>query len=379
MKECDLVMKGGISSGIVYPKAVGILSKDYVFKNIGGASAGAIAAAFTAAAEYQRQNSNSKKGFKLLNKDLPEQIGNDLLSLFQPHEKHSKVFKILVDYISRDKPNKFWFITKNIFHLRKFYRLPETLLKTNFGLCSGLTNNHQSTKGLTDWLNYWLEKTAGRLNHGKLPDRPLTFGDLKAQGIKLKVITTNVSTQQSTPLPFLISCHAKLKDLKNLLPSNLVKYLVNQHNSTSNQTIFNDDYLVRIPKGDEMPVLMAVRMSLSFPVLLAAFPIYQVDRSRRLLDDDDYKVPRLCWYSDGGITSNFPIHLFDNMFPSRPTFGISLDKYHEHRQESDEDNKMSVPGKNRVYLPTNANQGKTIPINTIKSFSSFLGSIFSLS
>ena len=52
---CDLVMKGGIASGVVYPKAIAELSHHYRFQSIGGTSAGAIAAAVTAAAEYQRR------------------------------------------------------------------------------------------------------------------------------------------------------------------------------------------------------------------------------------------------------------------------------------------------------------------------------------
>jgi Patatin-like phospholipase len=55
LKECDLVMKGGITSGVVYPSAVRQLSTTHRFRNIGGASVGAIAAAMTAAAEYGRQ------------------------------------------------------------------------------------------------------------------------------------------------------------------------------------------------------------------------------------------------------------------------------------------------------------------------------------
>jgi hypothetical protein len=51
-KECDLVMKGGITSGIVYPPlAIKLHNKGYRFRNVGGTSAGAIAAAATAAAE----------------------------------------------------------------------------------------------------------------------------------------------------------------------------------------------------------------------------------------------------------------------------------------------------------------------------------------
>ncbi len=49
-----MVMKGGITSGVVYPLAVTKLAERFVFKNIGGTSAGAIAAAATAAAELGR-------------------------------------------------------------------------------------------------------------------------------------------------------------------------------------------------------------------------------------------------------------------------------------------------------------------------------------
>jgi hypothetical protein len=52
---CDLVMKGGITSGVVYPSAIARLAGQYRLRNIGGASAGAIAAGAAAAAEYRRQ------------------------------------------------------------------------------------------------------------------------------------------------------------------------------------------------------------------------------------------------------------------------------------------------------------------------------------
>ena len=43
LKYCDIVMKGGVTSGVVYPGAVCELAKHYQFKSIGGASSGAIA------------------------------------------------------------------------------------------------------------------------------------------------------------------------------------------------------------------------------------------------------------------------------------------------------------------------------------------------
>src|SRR5689334_5412422 len=99
---CDLVMKGGITSGVVYPPAICALAKEYRFKNIGGTSAGAIAAAVTAAAEFRRRRTGSLEGFKLL-ADLPEQLGTadksgrtQLLRLFQPQPSCRRLFGILV-------------------------------------------------------------------------------------------------------------------------------------------------------------------------------------------------------------------------------------------------------------------------------------------
>src|SRR4026207_1123903 len=54
-KLCDIVMKGGVTSGVVYPQAICELATTFRFKNIGGTSAGAIAASATAAAEVARR------------------------------------------------------------------------------------------------------------------------------------------------------------------------------------------------------------------------------------------------------------------------------------------------------------------------------------
>ena len=58
---CDVVMKGGITSGVVYPKAMVTLAKCFRLKYIGGTSAGAIAAAAAAAAEFATRT-GSKQG-----------------------------------------------------------------------------------------------------------------------------------------------------------------------------------------------------------------------------------------------------------------------------------------------------------------------------
>src|SRR3954447_14075078 len=77
--EADMVMKGGITSGVVYPLAVCELAKRYRFRNLGGSSAGGIAAAFAAAAECNRDG----QGFNKL-ANVPLDLGDNLGRLFQP-------------------------------------------------------------------------------------------------------------------------------------------------------------------------------------------------------------------------------------------------------------------------------------------------------
>jgi hypothetical protein len=60
--ECDIVMKGGITSGVIYPLAVCELAQIYKLRSVGAASAGAIAAAAAAAAEAGRPTGASTEG-----------------------------------------------------------------------------------------------------------------------------------------------------------------------------------------------------------------------------------------------------------------------------------------------------------------------------
>src|SRR5438270_1478912 len=53
-QNCDFVMRGGITSGVVYPSAILRIAQHFRLKSIGGTSAGAIAAAVAAAAEFRR-------------------------------------------------------------------------------------------------------------------------------------------------------------------------------------------------------------------------------------------------------------------------------------------------------------------------------------
>jgi Patatin-like phospholipase len=79
--ECDVIMKGGITSGVIYPLAICELSTRYQLHNVGGTSAGAIAAAAAAAAELGRRRrlanpASPAGGYGRLAK-LPEELGAD--------------------------------------------------------------------------------------------------------------------------------------------------------------------------------------------------------------------------------------------------------------------------------------------------------------
>src|SRR6266851_3655618 len=105
MRKCDLVMKGGITSGIVYPAAVCELAREFQFVNIGGTSAGAIAAA-----DYRRSEAGSNAGFEAL-ADLPRWLAerdgdrSRLLGLFQPAPALASLYDVALEWIaSADAP-----------------------------------------------------------------------------------------------------------------------------------------------------------------------------------------------------------------------------------------------------------------------------------
>src|SRR5262245_22004040 len=105
-RQCDLVLKGGITSGLVYPAAVLELAKTYRFICIAGTSAGAIAAALTAAAEYGRHVRDGEGNFGF---DRLSQIDNwlagdgHLFGLFQPSDAAAPLFGALLALNEKQK------------------------------------------------------------------------------------------------------------------------------------------------------------------------------------------------------------------------------------------------------------------------------------
>ena len=98
--KCDLIMKGGITSGVVYPPAIAELAKDHRFYSIGGASAGALAAAATAAAEFGRQSGSHPAAFDVMdgiNREVSGTTGKTtvLQNLIQPQDSTRRYFDLL--------------------------------------------------------------------------------------------------------------------------------------------------------------------------------------------------------------------------------------------------------------------------------------------
>jgi len=111
-KACDIVMEGGAASGIVYPRAIYELSQRYRFQRVGGTSAGAVAAAATAAAEYgrrmaeQQPSKGNLSSFTLLQGVpdwLAEEVGGAprLKYLFEPEREMRPAYELFMAVISK--------------------------------------------------------------------------------------------------------------------------------------------------------------------------------------------------------------------------------------------------------------------------------------
>lgn len=302
---CDIVMKGGITSGVVYPHAICEIAKHYRFHQIGGTSAGAMAAAAAAAAEYGRRSPAG--GFARLS-SVPKEVGKDLLSLFHPSPRVAPLFNMFVGVLRGRGPatrtllalaaalKGYWpttllgaalgfLIAAGIalltgasqtalmvfgvcfalasalaaIILRVYVALSKELPKEDYGLCTGQSAPNSKEPAFTDWLAGLIDDLAGR---GKGAD-PLTFGDLKTTAerpVDLRMMTTSLMERRPYTLP-----------------------------------------LERKPETPD-------------------FSFERSEWARKL---------HRCLFSDGGLSSNFPIHFFDGLLPQKPTFAISLEEVNE--------------------------------------------------
>jgi predicted acylesterase/phospholipase RssA len=417
---CDVIMKGGITSGVVYPLALTELAKQFRLSQVGGTSAGAIAAAAAAAAEYGRHVPG--RGFVLLAK-LPAEVGKILFSLFQPTPALKPVFDVAVAAIGNDSTATkvmsvigaalagfalaaaagalpglvifvagWWYANLALAMLGVLLLLIGTLIgvgvclyraitngipDNDFGLCPGKTQPGSSTPGLSDWLADLIDDIAGR-NPKK--DPPLTFGDLAPaedaaaprHKITLRMMTTNLTLRRPCSLPLTEKIYAfRVADFERLFPARITSYLAAHCEKVDDPTGEYGD-LYKFPEPENLPVIVATRMSLSFPLLFCAVPLYARDFT--FASEAERAKWRKHLFSDGGLSNNFPIQFFDRMLPNSPTFGITLDDFSEKRVP--EDIKKQYPPNDphsRVWLPktTSAGSGVLIPGEPLHGIAAF--------
>jgi len=484
-KECDLIMKGGITSGVVYPPAILKLAETYRFRSIGGTSAGAIAAAAAAAAELGREQALPGAGFaglRLMQQELSQP--GFLLKLLQPSRKTRPLYEaglLLKEKLEErakhpppPPPEAPGTWARSVRWLREARDMGQPILEASagaafhrgrilgglvgaalsalllwpaitllwvgspglqgvagvwilvlltvlcwafataggflqggrflaeclkavtdkeqgfYGMCSGMSDGSapQPSGGtnlaLTEWLTRRINELAGR----GASQQPLTMGDLKKaqHPITLEMVTTNLSHRQPYSLPMKDGAYVfSLDDMRRLFPQPVVDHLVSwsqgiDAKAGAERTVLLPPGYYHFPVKQDLPVVVATRMSLSFPLLLSAVRLYTIKNEAYAkgsraqpyqLQPGDLDEN---WFSDGGIASNFPIHKFDAWLPSRPTFGITLTdsplprvKSIEHGSPLQED-----PGSPSVYLPRprdaqNA-RPRPVPVPNIVSF-----------
>jgi predicted acylesterase/phospholipase RssA len=484
--RCDLVLKGGALSGLVYPMAVLELAKRYRFHGIGGASAGAIVAGLTAAAEFARESG----GFDRLDDAQKELKSADKLrALFQANgntrpildaflvaagvgaenkrvrkEKVQKLRKVgrlrtilgrfwmLERVVRRSTPMAYWDgavigavagilaagvvagswillvpsfwpwlallallfalyggrLGGLILGLRRLFGLLTVEVPENgYGVCNGMAAQSNGGEGVTQWLHRHIQGIADKA------ERPLTFGDLEGpsgykkihlkdgihqrEGIHLRVVTTNLSEGR----PYIFPKNSdrwifRESEFERLFPRQIVDHLI-RYSERENRGINLPMGFYFLPAPEDLPILVPIRISLAFPILFSAVPMYSLPAWAQSPGEDETRGLKarhlvLHWFSDGGISSNFPIHLFYDHFPLRPTFGVTLRYFPEEiiddngqplnkaaaryyadslARTGDED-----PLKRKVWLPKPSDEVSFDWTPLSGSISSFLKSIF---
>lgn len=276
-----------------------------------------------------------------------------------------------------------------------------------FGVCTGHTNPlpapDQATN-LTDWLSDKIDMMAGIAPR----TQPLTFGKLRnredsKKPIELKMITSNISQGIPYVLPEGLRNYLFRQDeMRQFFPDYVVEQLMNPnplsaglHEPAPQPTIIPQHVLDNLnssithdlsrqrdkrldptyhffPSENYIPVVVGARLSLSFPLLLAAIPLYtisstaysayqqlpQQQKDTFLLQPEQGDIQKN-WFSDGGISSNFPIQFFDAWLPGRPTFGVNLTKVGVDTCALDSDQTKADVSQATIATSAGANDGDT--------------------
>lgn len=437
MPLCDMVMEGGVTSGVIYPKAATALSKEFRLKNIGGTSVGALAAAVAAAAEVGRaRDPVANPGYARL-AQLPEELqargfsdkrATRLFDLFQPQPATRPLFNILASTLNRKSKVHILghAVRASVMNFAPIFvgvtaalllalsvagtngwvnwlvavlfstmvgiagvayalwrRVTGALVENGFGICTGYLEGIDQRvaprdvhEPLTLWLSRLINESAGKAADGP----PLTFGELwrptadarslppawlQESGVQswryvdLQMISTNVTHRRPYRFPYDDddqNLFFKPAELRKWFPQAVIDHMVATAadyaaHRKDQQPESLPDGLLMLPQASDMPVVFAARLSLSFPFLLSAVPLYALDYEAQ--DPSLHQFER-CWFSDGGICSNFPIHFFDSPLPLWPTVGIKLEAERRYRPI---DGPAATAG-NRSFLPDHNESGR---------------------
>lgn len=418
-RPCDLVLKGGIASGIVYPDAVRKLATEFHFMGIAGTSAGAIVASIAAAAEYRRRVERTDAGYRVLDEATQElKEPGRMLELFRPDADTRDTFEVVEEQFLKqtDSPSLaglLWSLHKKAIVAALVVGIAPGLIlgtlgdnglcavlltvflvglcswllirrvrgdldaragrvvENNYGLCSGMAPGNPPPQDALPPLSEWLHRTIQRAA-GKPLDEPLTFGDLhnaplpeclanrpRREGLRsidFRVISTCLTLARPFEFPLATRQFAyRRKDLEDYLPTEVLDHLDKSSDLYDAHESPQDKSSRRcaiagtqpLPETEHFPIVLAARMSLSFPGLLTMVKLWKRDYGLRSSPKISDTQMQPMWFSDGGITSNLPISRFDRALASWPTLGINL----QYERQSDEPVEGASRGGRRIYLP----------------------------
>jgi predicted acylesterase/phospholipase RssA len=240
------------------------------------------------------------------------------------------------------------------------------------GLCTGLGRPDQSRKTqdntLVNWLTGKIDEVAGAAGR---TTTHLSVGNTRSSRVDLVAITSDLTRGVPLKLPDALTGYRfNPEEFRIFFPPTVVEQLTGAAGVVSErctiETAQGERYertLCSFTGSDgassnsisHVPVIVIARMSMSFPILFSTIPVYY-PRAADQEANDSQPIWQRSTLSDGGIVSNFPIHLFDRALSPRPTFAIDLvDKNDEELPEAMSDQFAMSPilGRNRRGLIQN--------------------------
>ncbi len=276
-----------------------------------------------------------------------------------------------------------------------------------FDSAAGILPPSTVRANLTDWLTGALADLAGLgadevLRFGHLwaggdytPGDPDGTGRAAADNARLRSINLELMSTELIrrapyrfPLPAAESNRDRLwfdpADLVGLLPERVIAAMTADATPQRVRSLGTGAELVLypFPQPWDLPVVFATRASLALPALFQAVRLYELREgsapvrtefgARLARGGEELRFPghagaaqvaQELWLTDGGVTSNFPIHMFDSPLPLWPTVGIDLGTH------------PAGAGHQDVYLLGDAGAAKELGMPLGRAMSSFVGAV----